>query len=217
MTREEFNRAFTVVISMEFANVPMQESEIDVVFSPNFLKKMDTLISMQQGSILKIVSVMRRRIAILVIVIVGLLVTSCGIIQVTKYMHHDIYLEVKSEFLENGGELDLNAEFHDMTYVPEGFEKSSLDNQETSKIVKYSNERGHWISFLQDKAGDSYSILAEESVTRETITIDGKKVEVFKNYELIGAMWIEDGVYMEIIFHAGNDMDELKAMIESVE
>lgn len=217
MTRDEFKRAFTEVASMEFADIPTDESEIDFTFSQEFNQKMELLIARQQNGMWRALQVVRKHIAVIAIVILGTLVTSCGVAEVVKYLHYDIYLEVKNEFLENGGSLDLNAEFHDITYVPDGFEKSALSSRETSRIIEYKNKRGHEISFLQDKAGDSYSILSEESVTRETVTIAGNTVELFQNHRLIGAMWIEDGIYMEILYFGGTNTDEIKAIVEGVE
>ena len=217
MTREEFNRAFTEVVSMEFADIPTKESEIDFTFSEDFLRKMDTLIALQQDGVWRLLGVVRRHVAVIAIVILGTLVTSCGVAAVIKSQHYDIYLQVKDEFLENGGNLDLNAEFHDITYVPDGFEKSALSSRETSRIVEYQNKSGHEISFLQDKAGDHYSILSEEMVTRETVTVAGNTVEIFQNHRLIGAMWIEDGIYMEILYFGGEDVDELKAIVEGID
>lgn len=216
MTRDEFKRAFTEAVSMEFADIPTKESEIDVTFSQEFLRKMDNLIMMQKDGIGVFFNTMRKHVAMIAIIVLGVMITACGVTQVMKYLHYDIYTEMKNEFLENGGALDMNAEFHELTYVPEGFTKSSVDSSAANKIVEYENKSWDKICFLQDKTGESYYILTEESVTSENVTIDGNTVVLFKNNKLIGAMWIEDGIYMEILYFDGTDMEELKAIVEGV-
>lgn len=215
MTREEFNRAFTEEVSMEFADIP-NEDEIDVTFSADFLRKMDNLIAWQKGGTWRLLQKMRKHVAMIAIIVLGTMVTSCGVVEIVKNMHHDLYMDLKQEFLESGGALDENAEFHKLTYVPEGYEISGVSISEGTKQMEYQNESYDNIWFMQDKTGEAYSILSEEVVKSETVTIDGNKVVLFENNMLIGAMWIEDGIYIEILYFSGSDMEELKAIVEGV-
>ena len=217
MTKKAFKEAFHDAMALEFAEVPMCESELEYTFSEEFTRKMDNLIAMQEDGVWRLLGMVRRHIAVIAIIILGAFVTSCGVTEVVKYLHYDIYVEVKNEFLENGGALNLDAEFHKLTYIPQNFEEMMISKMDTNIIVEYKNEKGHKISFLQDKAGDCYSIITEELVTNETVTLDGNTVVLFENTQLIGAMWIEDGIYMEILYFGGTDMEELKAMVEGAE
>ena len=215
MTREEFNRAFTEAVSMEFADVSC-EDEIDFTFSEEFLRKMNNLIAWQQGGTWRLLHRKRKHVAMIAIIALGAMVTACGVVEIVKYMHHDLYLDMKQEFLESGGTLDENAEFHKLTYVPEGFALSGVSTSEGTKTIEYQNKSHDRITFMQDKTGEAYSILSVESVKIETLTINGNKVIIFENYRLVGAMWIEDGIYMEILYFDGSEMEELKKMVEGV-
>ena len=50
MSKDDFKRAFREVVSSEFANIPLDENNIDITFSEKFNKKMEKLIKSQRKS-----------------------------------------------------------------------------------------------------------------------------------------------------------------------
>lgn len=216
MTREELKRAFQEAVALEFVDIPTEESEIDYTFSDTFLQKMDTLIASQKKTSWNLFHYVKRNIAVIAIVLLGLSATACGVTQVIYHLHEDIYKENKEEMIGNSELQGEEIMYRSLTYLPEGFTKTGVSKNAYSKQVEYKTKGSDRIIFLQDIKGESQYILNEEQVTKETVQINGKEVDLYKNNQLMGAIWVEDGIYMEILFYGCDDMEELKAIVEGV-
>lgn len=218
MNRAEFKKAFQDVIAMEFAEIPLDEKSIDYSFSDAFLVKMDELISYQKKTSWNLMNYVKRHIAMIAIVLLGLFATACGVTQILYYLHGDLYNEHRQEVEENTQVMsDVNLSYI-INELPDGFIKTSVSKGPDHRIVEYLNERGQKIVFLQDATAGTRFILQDEQVISETVSIGEKEVDIFQNNQLIGAMWIENGVYMEILYYGVGDdkIDELKTIIESI-
>lgn len=224
MTREEFNRAFTEVVSMEFADIPTKESEIDFTFSKNFLRKMDNLIALQQDGVWKLLGVVRRHIAVIAIIILGVTISACGINQVVIHLYGNVYEEMREEFYAGVTATEIAYEFK-ISDLPEGFEKVGLIKDTRHIISEYENEDGDEIIFLQDATAEARLGIKDELteagegrkyVTRSSTMIRDIKVELYENKDYAGAIWIEDGYYMELRYYGCESLEEITAMIDSV-
>lgn len=225
MTREELNRAFHEAVALEFADIPTKESEIDFTFSEEFTRKMDNLIAMQQDGVWRFLNVVRRHIAVIAIIILGVSISACGINQVITHLYGNVYEEMREEFYAGVTVTEIAYEYG-ISEVPDGFEKVGFSTSSSCIISEYQNEAEDEIIFLQDATADvRMGIKSEllwddperEYVTRTSTTIRGINVELFENKYFAGAIWIEDGYYMELRYYGCEDLEEVKAMIESIE
>lgn len=216
ISRKEFNQIFQEVIALEFAEISTEESDIAYTFSDDFLRNMDTLIASQKKTSWNFMHFAKRHAAMIAIVLLGLFATACGVTQVIYYLHEDLYYQKRQELLESSEFQNVEINYRSLTYVPEGFEKTAVFKNSYYKQMEYQNERGNTIIFVQDTEGKTRYILKEEEVTKETLQIGSYEVDLYKNDQWMGAIWIEDGMYMEILFYGCDDVEELKAIVEGV-
>ncbi|MBQ2901916.1 MAG: DUF4367 domain-containing protein [Agathobacter sp.] len=223
MTREEFKRAFTEVASMEFADIPTDESEIDFTFSQKFLRKMDNLIALQQDGVWRFLNMMRRHIAVIAIIILGVTVSACGINQVITHLYDNVYEEMREEFYAGVTATEISY-IYEISKVPEGFALKRLSKAEGSVITEYQNTAGDEIIFLQDATDEVKMNIKQtgwddpmrEQVTRTSMTVRGIEVELYENKYVTGAIWIENGYCMEIQYYGCEGTDEVIALVEVV-
>ena len=223
ITREEFNRAFHEAVAMEFADIPIQEAEIDFAFSKDFLRKMDNLIVMQEDGIWKLLGMIRRYVAVIAIVILGVSISACGINQVITHLYGNVYEEMREEFYAGVTATEISYAY-DIAELPEGFEKVSLTKDSRHIISVYQNEAGDEIYFLQDATADTKMGIMNTSVepkreyvTRSSSMIRGFEVELYENEYFAGAIWLEDGYFMEIRYYGCEDIEDVKAIVETIE
>lgn len=76
MTRSELNHAFREVASMEFADIPCDEAQIQINFSDKFTQKMEKLIARQKKPYWKYVNTAKKRVAIVAILLLSIAVTA---------------------------------------------------------------------------------------------------------------------------------------------
>lgn len=216
MTREELNRAFHEAVALEFVDIPLQKSEIDYTFSENFIRKMDNLIAIQEDGVWRFLNVVRKRIAVIAIIILGVSISACGINQVITHLYGNVYEEMREEFYAGVTATEI-AYTYGISELPEGFEANSRTGSAGHQMREYKDERGHRIHFLQDATEGVKMHIRNEQVTKTSVVIRGLDVVFFENNDLIGAMWIEDGYFMELIYYGCEDVEAVIALVESVE
>ena len=79
MSKDDFKRAFREVVSSEFANIPLDENNIDITFSEKFNKKMEKLIKSQRKSYYILINTVGKRVAILFVAIITLFTASMSV------------------------------------------------------------------------------------------------------------------------------------------
>lgn len=216
MTRDEFKRAFTEVVSMEFADIQTNESEIDFTFSQEFLRKMDNLIALQQDGVWRFLNVMRRHIAVIVLIILGVTVSACGINQVITHLYSNVYEEVREEFYAGVTATEI-THVYEIAEVPEGFEITRVTKNGGHKVTEFKDERGNTIRFLQDATEGVKMHIQGERIEKTSMTIRNLDVVIFENNDLIGAMWIEDGYFMEILYYGCEEIEEVVELVDAIQ
>ena len=216
MTREEFKRAFTEVASMEFADIPTDESEIDFTFSQEFLRKMDNLIALQQDGVWRFLNMMRRHIAVIAIIILGVTVSACGINQVITHLYDNVYEEMREEFYAGVTATEI-AYVYEITELPDGFEITSITKNDGHKATEYKDGNGNIIRFLQDATEGVKMHIQGERIEKTSMTIRNLDVVIFENNDLIGAMWIEDGYFMEILYYGCEEIEEVVGLVDTIQ
>lgn len=215
MTKSEFKQAFSEAVALDYVDIPEDEAMIDITFSNEFLSQMDSLISDQKKIIWNMMYAIRRNVAMIAIIILGMFVTACGVTQIIYLLHEDIYNENVEEIEQNGAVREIEYVYK-IYELPEGFEKVSLSKGIGFRESTYRNESGCKILFLQTTNAEFRYILSEEEVTKETEVIENREVDIYKNNDLIGAIWVENGYYMEILYYGCEDIEDIRNIILSV-
>ena len=191
MTREECNCAFTEVVSIEFSDVPAQESEIDFTFSEDFLRKMDNLIALQQDGIWRLLNVARRHVAMIAIIVLGTMVTACGINQVIMNLNKIVREDIREEFYAKVTAMEIVDEYQ-INKVSEGFEKIRISRSNVRVLSEYENKEDDviclWQATLEDVKNIDSSIMHENISEKDYIShystvIRGLDVEIYENDE----------------------------------
>lgn len=219
MTRAELNQAFREVASMEFADVPCNEEQIQFTFSDNFIKKMDKLIERQKKPYWEYVNTAKKRVAVVVIVFLFLFVTVFGFEEVRASMLQwcaDVYNEYIYYYFEGETTKEIEHEYR-LTMVPEGFEVV-VDMRDSQNItICYENAEGDYIQFYQNTTEGYDYFVDNENGEWSTDIINNNEVKLFDYTSALGALWVEDGYAMFLCYYGCEDIEIIKEMVKTIE
>ncbi|MBQ2900331.1 MAG: hypothetical protein IJE49_12720 [Agathobacter sp.] len=181
MTRAELNQAFREVASMEFADIPADESMIPFEFSEKFTKKMEKLIARQKKPYWKYVNTAKKRVAIAVIAVLSLCMVALGNEEIRASMLQwceDVYEEYIRYYFE--GDTTKKIEYvYQLTMVPEGFEVEQEIGNTEYRLVKYRNNAGDSIKLEQGITEDRDYYWDNENGEWNTEILNDKEVKLF--------------------------------------
>ena len=218
MNRVRLNQAFREVVSMEFADIPCDEKQIQFNFSDKFTKKMEKLIECQKMPYWKYVNTVGKRIAIVAILLLSITVTALGNESVKASMLQwceDIYEEYIRYYFEGDTTKRIEYEYQ-LMYVPEGFEKVYEQRDEETVIIGYENESGDYIQFEQHATVGYDFNVDNEKGEWSNILIGDEEVRVYEHPDLMYAIWIENGYSMHIMYHGCQDIKIIYEMIKEM-
>lgn len=217
MTRKELNQAFREAIMLEFVDVP-DESQITFAFSEKFEQKMQKLIARQKKSYWKYVNTAKKRVAIAVISLLSMLMLAMSNEDVRASMLQwceNVYKEYIHYYFEGETTKKIEHEYQ-LTVIPDGFEKVYEQRDTESIMITYENQVGDYIQFRQQITEDFDTYVDNEKGKWSTVVINDKDVKVFDYTTLMGAMWVEDGYYMFLVYYGCDDNKIIKEMIETI-
>ena len=217
MTRAELNQAFREAAMVEFADIP-SDSQISFAFSDEFEQKMQKLIARQKKSYWKYVNTAKKRVAIAVISLLSVLMVAISNEEVKASMLQwceDVYEQYIHYYFEGDTTKKIGYEYQ-LTVIPEGFEKV-YEQRDAETVVKgYENEFGDYIQ-LEQYVTEEFDIYVDnESGEWSTIIINNHEVKLCEHIDLMGAMWIEDGYYLNLVYHGCDNIEIIKKMVENV-
>lgn len=218
MNRAMFNNALTEVISSEFADVPTDDSQIDIQPSKKFQKKMEKLIKNEQKTIWHYTNTTYKRAAILVAVLVIMFTTACSVSAIREPIvkfFTEAYESFTRYFFE-GDTVDSIANIYEITDLPEGFElkKTYSDTASTSTI--YENEFGNIIELSQSITNDTRLTIDAEKGDVKEIQLPNREVHLYSRSEISQAFWIENGYLMTLTYEGTINEEEIINLISSV-
>lgn len=217
MTRNELNQALREAVMSEFADVP-DESQIAFAFSEKFEQKMRKLIVRQKKSYWKYVNTAKKRVAIAVISLLSMLMLAMSNKDVRASMLQwceNVYKEYIHYYFEGATTKVIEHEYQ-LTVIPDGFEKVYEQRDTESIMITYENQVGDYIQFRQQITEDFDTYVDNEKGKWSTVVINDKDVKVFDYTTLMGAMWVEDGYYMFLVYYGCDDNKIIKEMIETI-
>lgn len=219
MTRAQLNQAFREVASMEFADIPCDEMQIQFNFSDKFTQKMEKLIARQKKPYWEYVNTAGKKIAIVAILVLSIAVTAFSNEEVRASMLQwceDIYEEYIRYYFEGDTTKVIEHEYQ-LTMIPEGFEKVYVQRDAETVVIGYENEVGDYIQ-LEQHATDGYETYIDNENGEWSTEIIGNKEVILADYGTqMSAMWTEDGYFMFLIYYGCDTMEIIKEMVDAVE
>lgn len=219
MTRAELNQAFREAIILEFVDVPKADAVIDFSFSNIFERKMGKLITRQKKNYWKYINTAKKRVAVAVVMILSAFMLALGKDEVRAFMFQwcaDIYDTHIHYYFEGDTTKVIEHEYY-LTMVPDGFEVVREQTFEGMRRVEYKNDVGEHIIFAQYST-DGYSYMFDNDKTEVLeCEIRGLEIKVYIWEEIMGAMWCEDGYYMNLQYIGCDDIEIIKEMVYAIE
>lgn len=219
MTRTQFNQALREAACMEFEDIPCDEGLISFHFSEKFERKMERLIMCQKKAYWKYVNTAGKRVAIVVVAIlcmfsVGLRneETRASMLQWCE----NVYEGYIRYYFEGDTTKVIEYEYQ-LTVIPEGFEMSYQEKNGEMCVVEYENKEGDCIS-LHQNITDSFDTYVDNENGRWSIAIiNNQEVKLFDYTTQMGAMWVEDGYFMLLVYYGCDNIEIIKEMVETVQ
>lgn len=128
MTRTDFNHAFREVASIEFADIPCDEAQIQFNFSDKFTQKMEKLIARQKNPYWKYVNTSKKRVAIVAILLLFIAVTAFSKEEVRASMFQWC-LEVYKEYINPEEEVSSVFRVSDNYLILQDNEKIQIEGR----------------------------------------------------------------------------------------
>ena len=101
MTKSELKHAFSETMALEYADIPKQEDMIDFTFSDTFSTRMNMMLMEQKKITWNLIHLLKRNIAMIAIIMLGVLATACGVTQLVYFLHADLYNENREEIVQD--------------------------------------------------------------------------------------------------------------------
>lgn len=214
----EFDNAVREVIAMEFADIPRSEDEIDLAFSPKFESKMEKLIAKEKNSFWRITNTPRKRLAVILVAIMVMFTTACGIDAIREPIVNFI-MEVTDafyDFIYNGEVTNTISYEYQLVPVPDGFEEVSVERTDTSVIRKYIDSSDNKIILSQNISNDTTVAVDSEKGTITTVTINNVEAVIYEYDNFAQAVWSSDSYVFFLIYYGDIEIDAMQDLISSV-
>lgn len=160
----------------------------------------------------------KKRVAVAVISLLSMLMLAMSNEDVRASMLQwceNVYKEYTHYYFEGETTKVIEHEYQ-LTVIPDGFEIAYEYRDSEIVTIAYENQIGNYIQFRQQVTENFDTYVDNEKGKWNTVLINNKDVKLFDYTTLMGAMWIEDGYYMLLIYHGCDDMEIVKEMVETM-
>lgn len=221
MIENNFKMALREVVSREFSNIPMHESEIPHVFSDNFLCKMDKLTKQEQNRFWRMTNTVSKRAAVIFVSMLIVLLTSCSFPPVRAAVinfFQETYDNCIRFFTGDVGTEQI-SEHYFIADIPEGFSEIETMENDACYIHMYQNNAGDKIILSQSITADYEVFIDNEHGMISNVTIRGMDVSIYDSAEANcrAAIWLEDGYTFELTIYGDYDLQLIIQLVSSVE
>lgn len=216
--RLEFDNAVREVIAMEFTDIPRNEDEIDLAFSPKFEAKMEKLIAKEKNSFWRITNTRRKRLAVILVVIMVLFTTACSIDAIRESIVNFI-MEVTDafyDFIYNGEVIETISYEYQLVPVPDGFVEVTVERTDSTVIRTYIDGSGNQIVLSQNISADTTVAVDSEKGTITTVTVNDVEAVIYEYDNFAQAVWASDSYVFLLIYYGDIDIDTMQDIISSV-
>lgn len=219
MADNKFKTALREVVSREFSDIPMHESEINYEFSTSFSRKMTKLTKAEQSRFWRMTNTAPKRAAVIVIVFMLIALTACSIPPVRAAIvnfikeTHDTFIRF---FTDDSGTKKITERYR-LAEIPDGYVETTTLENDTSCITVYQNEAGEQI-ILSQSITDNYAIdVDNENGTLSEIVVAGMEVIIYEADVCTVAIWMNDQYAFDLTFYGECDLELITELIKSLQ
>lgn len=221
-------RAFLDAKLEQFADIPEDDSAIDVEFSPAFHAKSQELIRKSNKNYYSTGKTVLRRVALVAIIGAMLALTACAIPAVREAII-DFFFRDGGDHYEFTYDPDQAALAPDCietvykpTYAVNGFELTVEDISSAGVTLMWSNSESTWINYMQGVIPDNPALgdgggFNSEGAATEWITINGCEVLRIEDDEWIHYVWTSSEYKFSISTDDKSIEKELKKVFDSIQ
>lgn len=219
ISNAQFKEAFREVIASEFSHIPVNEDEIDYVFSERFNKRMAKLINSQRKSYYKFINTAAKRVAIIFVIILTMFTAAFSVKAIREpiieFVKH-IY-ETFIHYSVEGDTVDKITKEYTIKVLPDGFEQTDIVRSENSIITFYENASEDFIEFSQMTTESHLGHFVDNEVGEiHSENVNGIEVEFKEWNDTKSVIWINHGYVFTINCYSDIGFDMIKQMITSI-
>lgn len=224
-----FEQALLDATLEEFADIPDDEEEIAVTFSPSFVAKSKKLIRHTQQRIWPYVNTTMKRIVWIAIIAALLAQTVMAIPAVReaviRFFLHDegTHFEFTFDPEQAATAPDSIETVYLPTYIPDGFqEETRAMALDVVSVIWYNPDTGSYMDYEQfampedPEASDWYG-LNSEGVTRETLHLNGYEVIKIYDDEYATFAWTDNEYFYNLSFYAPYSFEVMQQVFYSIQ
>ena len=222
-----FELALLDAVLEEFSDIPDNEDEIDVTFSPTFLAKSEKLIRNTQRKTWYYVNTTVKRIAL--VAIIAALLTSTAMAfpavreAVVRFFTRDTGTHYEFTFQpeQSATTPESIQTVYAPTYLPDGYFKNSEIVTISAVSMHWLNASGNWISYDQlvipkDAEGQNWFGVNSEGVTKKALCLNGHKVLCIYD-EGTTYIWTDDAYFYNLYCDPTVSDAEMQKIFNSIQ
>lgn len=224
MSKAELQKAFREAASLEFAEIPRDDMQIQYEFSAAFEVKMERLLQKEKKFTWRLVNTAAKRAAVAIAVCMVLILTACSVPAIREPIIEFIIevfdIDMDYTFDDNNSPDIITTEYH-LSVIPSGFSKVSEDRIEGYIRVDYEAENGSTL-YLMQTTGSTTTTVDTEKTKYKILDIDGREVHFhvreYDNPEdtIMVAVWIENSCFFKVCTHGITDEQTVIEIISNV-
>lgn len=218
MSKSDFNEALREAVSVEFSNIPTDESSINYTFSERFNKKMEKLLRLRKKVYYNFLNTVSKRVAIICLGVVILFTSVCSVKAIREPIVNVItkaYESFTRYFFEGDTTKTITKEFS-IEALPEGFVQTDFESSDMRLTKTFENDAGDILEFSQTiTEGTEYNLDAEHG-NAEKMIISDHEVYVIMTDEVTQAVWVEDAYLLSLTYYGTISIDNLTVIIEGI-
>lgn len=223
-----FEQALLDATLEEFAEIPDQESEIDMTFSPSFAAKSEMLLQNTQRKRYPSVNATMKRVALVAILAALLLTTAMAIPAVREEVIH-FFIREEGSHLSFSFDPEQAAHTPESietvripTYLPDGYREETRSTSASSVCAAWRDPHGNAVVYHQlpvsNEPGNSdlYGIHANGSRTR-ILYLNGYKVLSVQDGRTISYVWTDHEYFYDLSCSSAVSQKEIIQIFGSIE
>ena len=223
-----FEQALLDATLEEFSDIPDNEEELDVTFSPAFIARSETLIQNMQRKTWRYVNTTMRRLALIAIIAAFLATTVLAFPAIReaiiRFFLHDEGTHYEFSF---GPEQAANAPdcietVYAPSYVPDGYDKAFETINIATVAIGWCNSDNWWIYYNQAPMPDDYENstrggINAEGATTQSIGINGCEVIRIEDEEVVFYVWTNNEYMFTLMCEKTIPEEEMKKIFNSIQ
>lgn len=227
-TMTPFEQALLDATLEEFSDIPDNEEELDVTFSPAFIARSETLIQNTQRKTWRYVNTTMKRLALIAIIAAFLATTVLAFPAIReaiiRFFLHDegTHYEFSFDPEQAANAPDCIETVYVPSYVPDGYDKAFETINIATVAIGWCNSDNWWIYYDQAPIPDDYENstrggINAEGATTQSIGINGYEVIRIEDEEVVFYVWTNNEYMFTLMCEKTISEEEMKNIFNSIQ